>query len=113
MVSARKKPKAEPEDHPAEHPFSIKIVEPKDTERKKKKRRRTENGEEDDATQRINVQISPFTPYGKFETHETMDLSYQVCSAKEWTDMTGYKSFVRKFDRFICTRSSREHIKLR
>jgi hypothetical protein len=97
MASARKRPRAEPEDNRAECPFSIKIVDPKDREQKKKKRRRTENGEEDDTNQRINVQLSPFAPCGKFKTHETMDLHYQVDPAKRWTDMTRYNSFVRKW----------------
>jgi hypothetical protein len=97
MASARKRPRAEPEDNRAECPFSIKIVDPKDKEQKKKKRRRTENGEDEDASQKINIQMSPFAPCGKFKTHETMDLYYQVDPAKRWTDMTRYNSFVRKF----------------
>ena len=100
MVSARKRPKAEPEDDQAEPPFTIKVVDPKD-QKQKKKRRRNENGEEDDTTRKINLQIFPFAPCGKFKTHETMDLSYQVESAKKWTDMTRYNSFVRKQSLFI------------
>ncbi|KAL2132849.1 hypothetical protein VTI74DRAFT_3223 [Chaetomium olivicolor] len=92
--SARKRPRAEPEDNKAECPFSIKIVDPKDKEQKKKKRRRTETGEDDDAFPRINLQLSPFEPCGKFKTHESMDLYYQVEPAKKWTDMTRYNSFV-------------------
>ena len=101
MVSARKRPKTEPEDNQAEPPFTIKVVDPKDQKQKKKKRRRNENGEKDDTAQRINLQISPFAPCGKFKTYETMDLSYQVESAKKWTDMTKYNSFVRKLNRFL------------
>ena len=56
--------------------MTIKIVEPKDKEQKKKKPRHTENGEEDGTTKRINLQISPFMPYGKFKIYETMDLYY-------------------------------------
>jgi len=97
MASARKRPRAEPEDNRAECPFTIKIVDPKDKEQKKKKRRRTENGDEEDTAQRINLQMSPFAPSGKFKTHETMDLFYQVDPPKRWTDMTRYNSFVRKF----------------
>lgn len=96
MASARKRPRTEPEDNQAEHPFTIKVVDPKDKEQKKKKRRRAENGEKDDRTQRINLQKSPFAPCGKFKTHESMDLSYQIDSAKKWTEMTRYNSFVRK-----------------
>ena len=76
MVSARGGPRVEPEDNWADHPFTIKIADPKDE--KRKKRRRTENGEEDGTTQRINLQTSPFAPCGKFKTQETMDLFYRV-----------------------------------
>lgn len=99
MASARKRPRAEPEDNRAECPFTIRIVDPKEKEQKKKKRRRTENGDEEDASQKINLQMSPFAPSGKFKTFETMDLHYQVDPAKKWTDMTRYNSFVRKCDR--------------
>jgi hypothetical protein len=94
MASARKRPRVETEDNRAECPFSIKIVDPKDKEQKKKKRRRTDNGEDDDANTKVNLQMSPFSPSGKFKTHETMDLHYQVEPAKKWTDMTRYNSFV-------------------
>jgi len=96
MASARKRPRAETEDNRAECPFTIKVVDPKDKDQKKKKRRRTEGGEEDDAP-KINLQMSPFTPSGKFKTYETMDVYYQVDPAKKWTDMTRYNSFVCKF----------------
>lgn len=98
MASARKRPRAEPEESRAECPFTIKVVDPKDKEQKKKKRRRTETGDEEDTAQRVNLQLSPFAPCGKFKTHESMDLYYQVDPAKRWTDMTRYNSFVRKFD---------------
>jgi hypothetical protein len=101
MASARKRPRAEPEDNRAECPFSIKIVDPKDKEQKKKKRRRTESGEEEDTSQRINLQMSPFAPGGRFKTYETMDLHYQVDPGKRWTDMTRYNSFVRKSQSFF------------
>ncbi|KAL2020739.1 hypothetical protein VTK56DRAFT_8039 [Thermocarpiscus australiensis] len=94
MASARKRPRAEPEDNRAECPFTIKIVDPKDKEQKKKKRQRTENGEEEDPGQRVTLQMSPFAPSGKFKTYETMDLYYQVDPPKKWTDMTRYNSFV-------------------
>ncbi|KAK3329736.1 hypothetical protein B0H66DRAFT_36038 [Apodospora peruviana] len=94
MASARKRPRPESEDNRAECPFSIKIVDPKDKEQKKKKRRRTESGEDDETTQKINLQNSPFSPSGKFKSHENMDVHYQVEPAKKWTDMTRYNSFV-------------------
>ncbi|KAK4116476.1 hypothetical protein N656DRAFT_794782 [Canariomyces notabilis] len=94
MASARKRPRTEAEDNRAECPFTIKIVDPREKDQKKKKRRRTENGEEEDPGQKVNLQMSPFAPCGKFKTHETMDLHYQVDPAKKWTDMTRYNSFV-------------------
>ncbi len=103
MASASKRPRDEPEDNRAEHPFTIKIVEiiePKDKEQNKKQPWHTENWEEDGTAQRINLQISPFAPCGKFKTHETMDLYYQVGPAKEWTDLTRYNSFIRKLSHF-------------
>ncbi|KAK4031206.1 hypothetical protein C8A01DRAFT_42312, partial [Parachaetomium inaequale] len=68
MASACKRPRAEPKDSHAECPFTINNVDPKDKEQKKKKRRRTENGEDENTAQRINLQISPFAPCGKFKT---------------------------------------------
>ncbi|KAK5658748.1 hypothetical protein OQA88_1557 [Cercophora sp. LCS_1] len=94
MSGSRKRPRTEDSDSRAECPFSIKIVDPKDKEQKKKKRRRTDGLEDDDASQRVNLQMSPFAPSGKFKTHETMDLHYQVDPPKKWTDMTRYNSFV-------------------
>ncbi|KAK0630063.1 hypothetical protein B0T17DRAFT_209059 [Bombardia bombarda] len=95
MASARKRPRApETEDNRAECPFVIKIVDPKDKEQKKKKRRRTDGGEDDDIGPRVNIQMSPFAPCGKFKTFETMDVHWQVDPAKKWTDMTRYNSFV-------------------
>ncbi|KAG7284827.1 hypothetical protein NEMBOFW57_009442 [Staphylotrichum longicolle] len=67
MASMRKRPRTKPEDNQAEHPFTIK---------------------------RINLQKSPFAPCGKFKTHKSMDLSYQIDSAKKWTEMIRYNSFV-------------------
>jgi len=96
-ASTRKRPRSEAhENNRAELPFSIKIVDPKDKEQKKKRRRRTDSGEDDDSAERISLQMSPFTPLGKFKTHETMDIHYQVDPPKKWTDMTRYNSFVRK-----------------
>jgi hypothetical protein len=82
--------------------FTIKIVEPQDKEQKKKKPRRTKTGEEEGTTQRINLQISPFVPYDKFKTHETIDLYYHVDPAKEWTERTRYNSFIHKCSCSYC-----------
>lgn len=103
MASARKRPRPESEDNRAECPFSIKIVDPKDKDQKKKKRRRTDGGDDDGDGQKVNLQMSPFAPCGKFKTYETMDLHYTVEPQKKWTDMTRYNSFVRKyFDFHLC-----------
>ena len=100
MASARKRPRAEAEDNRAECPFTIKIVDNKEKEQKKKKRRRTDGGEDDDVGQKVSLQMSPFSPCGKFRSHETMDLYYQVEPAKKWTDMTRYNSFVCEYRPF-------------
>ncbi|KAK3941494.1 hypothetical protein QBC46DRAFT_99875 [Diplogelasinospora grovesii] len=92
--SARKRPRPESEDNRAECPFSIKIVDPKEKKHKDKKRRRTEGGGGDDDDTKFHVQLSPFAPSGKFKSHETMDLHYQVDPSKKWTEMTRYNSFV-------------------
>ncbi|KAK3996422.1 hypothetical protein QBC44DRAFT_231900 [Cladorrhinum sp. PSN332] len=93
--SNRKRQRVENEDNRAECPFSIQVVDPDDRDKKKKKRRRTENGEpEDDLSMKVNLQMSPFAPCGKFKTHETMDIYYKVDPAKKWTEMTRYNSFV-------------------
>ncbi|KAK0667372.1 hypothetical protein QBC41DRAFT_139425 [Cercophora samala] len=93
--SARKRPRQEPEDNRAECPFKIDVVNPEDKESKRKsKKRKTENGEDEDATAKVNLQMSPFAPCGKFKKHETMDLYYKVSPPKKWTDMTRYNSFV-------------------
>lgn len=42
-------------------------------------------------------QLSPFIPYGKFATYDTMDVSYTVEPAKEWKKMTRYNSFICEF----------------
>ncbi len=101
MASARKRPRVEPEDDRAECPFIIRIINPKDKDQRMKKRRRTEGSEEDDSAQRINMQLSPFAPSGKFKTYETLDIHYQVEPAMKWRDMTRYNSFVRKLSRHL------------
>ena len=109
MASSRKRPRVEIDDTRAECPFSVKIVDPKDKEqKKKKKRRRTDGGEDEDTSQRINLQLSPFSPSGKFKTNQSMDLHYQVDPPKKWTDMTRYNSFVRKFPPLLSRASLRK-----
>lgn len=101
MISARKTENQGQNDNRVECPFSIHIVDPKYKNQKKrrkyknqKKRRRTDAGKYDDASTKIKLQMSPFGPSGKFKTHKTMDLHYQVKPTRQWTDMTRYNSFV-------------------
>jgi len=91
-MQARKRPRNESEDLRAECPFTVRIVDPNQKDAgKKKKRRRTEGSEEGE---KVLLQMSPFAPTGKFKTHETMDLHYQIEPAKQWSEMTRYNSFV-------------------
>lgn len=99
MAASRKRPREENEDrvedNRAECRFSVKIINPRDKENDTK-RRRTDGGQDEDASQRVSIQLSPFSPSGKFRTNSSMDLHYQVEPAQEWADMTRYNSFVRK-----------------
>lgn len=72
-----------------ECPFTITIIDPN-----RKGHRRTENDGEC-AARRCGQQISPFEPWGKFRTYDTMDLSYQVNPPDRWAEMTRYRSFDR------------------
>lgn len=93
MAAARKRPRTETEESRAECPFSIRLVDPREKERKKKKPRRDiEDGDEGD--KKVLIQMSPFSPSGKFKTYETMDIHYAVEPAKRWSEMTRYNSFV-------------------
>lgn len=93
MAAARKRPRDVEETNRAECPFSVRLIDPKERDQKKKKRKRDAE-EPDDASSKIPVQISPFAPTGKFKTHETMDIHYQVEPTKRWQEMTRYNSFV-------------------
>jgi hypothetical protein len=94
MANARKRPRSEPEvNNGAECPFSISYNTGEDKDKKNKRRRPVPEEEE---KQKVFYQISPFTPSGKFKTHETMDLHYKVEPYKAWQEMTRYNSFVRK-----------------
>ena len=97
MSGSRKRPRPEPEtDNKAECPFTVQWFDPKDKKDQKKKKRRRTEAEEDESASKLSLQLSPFAPSGKFRTHDTMDLYYQVNPQKKWTDMTRYNSFVRK-----------------
>jgi hypothetical protein len=97
MSAARKRPRSEPEDSRAECPFSITTSDPKEKDISKKKKKRRTGGDDDESAQRVLLQMSPFTPSGKFKTHETLDLHYRVEPPKRWSDMTRYNSFVRTY----------------
>lgn len=72
-----------------ECPFTITII-----DSNRKGHWRTENDGEC-AARRSGQQISPFEPWGKFRTYDTMDLSYQVNPPDRWAEMTRYRSFDR------------------
>lgn len=112
MAASRKRPREENEDrvedNRAECRFSVKIINPRDKENDTK-RRRTDGGQDEDASQRVSIQLSPFSPSGKFRTNSSMDLHYQVEPAQEWADMTRYNSFVRKCSPPPLCHSRREH----
>lgn len=93
MAAARKRPRDIDEASRAECPFVIRLIDPKERDQKKKKRRRDAEDTED-GTPKIPVQMSPFAPTGKFKTHETMDVHFQVEPTKRWQEMTRYNSFV-------------------
>ncbi|KAK1832797.1 hypothetical protein QBC39DRAFT_329503 [Podospora conica] len=81
------------EDNRAECRFSIRIINPKDRENETK-RRRTEGLPDDEVNQHIGIQLSPFSPTGKFKKNPSMDLHYLVEPCQEWAQMTRYNSFV-------------------
>ncbi len=95
---ARKRLRAEAADR-AECPFTVTTDFPKEKDQKAKKRRKrsdataAEEVEDEDIPKK---QLSPFSPSGKFKTHETMDLYYKAMPTKRWGEMTRYNSFVRK-----------------
>ncbi|KAJ9157664.1 BAH domain-containing protein [Pleurostoma richardsiae] len=93
MTSARKRPRTETEEARAECPFVVRPVDPREKEQKKKKRRRNDD-EPDEGDKKVLLQMSPFSPAGKFKTYDTMDVHYTVEPAKKWSEMTRYNSFV-------------------
>ncbi|EXK26396.1 hypothetical protein FOMG_17010 [Fusarium oxysporum f. sp. melonis 26406] len=90
----RKRSRSVGEENRAYCPFTISYatgLSPAAQERHKNKKRKRD-GQDDD--KRVQIQISPFSPTGSFETHDTMDLYYTVEPGKRWQDMTRYNSFV-------------------
>jgi hypothetical protein len=94
---ARKRTRSETDDNRAECPFSV-ILEPEAKKSASKKRKREE---EIEPPKKIYNQLSPFSPSGKFKTHETLDVSYTVEPSAKWQEMTRYNSFVRKWRRWM------------
>lgn len=99
--SPKKRSRNEADESRAECPFKIKLVDPREKEPKSKKRRKQVEppppAAEDDETKKNLTQLSPFAPTGKFRTHDTMDVHYQIEPARQWSEMTRYNSFVRKW----------------
>ncbi|KAH8645464.1 hypothetical protein BX600DRAFT_485058 [Xylariales sp. PMI_506] len=95
MASARKRPRAEPEESQAECPFKVEHPNTNEKEKKQKKRRR--HGSEDSAapSPKMPLQPSPFAPTGKFkDPNNNMDRHFLVTPNSKWVDMTRYNSFV-------------------
>lgn len=93
MPNGRKRPRSEPDESRAECPFTVVYVSAQDKDKKPGKRRR----QSPDGEEKPLQQLSPFTPTGRFKTHENMDLYYKVEPYKAWMEMTRYNSFVRKW----------------
>ncbi|KAI1176195.1 hypothetical protein F4777DRAFT_597816 [Nemania sp. FL0916] len=91
MATARKRPRPD-EDTQAECPFTVSHPDPNERD-KKAKRRRQES--EDQAMPKLSLQVSPFSPMGKFkDPNNNMDRYYQIHPYQKWMDMTRYNSFV-------------------
>lgn len=96
-MSNRKRSRSIAEENRAECPFTISYANgPSRAEQERHKNKKRKRGEGQDDDKRVQIQISPFSPTGRFKTHDTMDLYYTVEPSKRWQDMTRYNSFVRK-----------------
>ncbi|KAH7009438.1 uncharacterized protein B0I36DRAFT_59993 [Microdochium trichocladiopsis] len=95
MATARKRPRPEEStENVAECPFTVIHPDPNEKEKKTKRRR---GGSEDRPAPppKIHLQVSPFSPIGKFNAKDnTMDRHYQIAPFAKWMDMTRYNSFV-------------------
>ncbi|KAH7016045.1 BAH domain-containing protein [Microdochium trichocladiopsis] len=95
MATARKRPRPEEStENVTECPFTVIHADPNEKEMKTKRRR---GGSEDRPAPppKIHLQVSPFSPIGKFNAKDnTMDRHYQIAPFAKWMDMTRYNSFV-------------------
>ncbi|KAH7012730.1 uncharacterized protein B0I36DRAFT_256411 [Microdochium trichocladiopsis] len=95
MATARKRPRPEEStENVAECPFTVIHPDPDEKEMKTKRRR---GGSEDRPAPppKIHLQVSPFSPIGKFNAKDnTMDRHYQIAPFAKWMNMTRYNSFV-------------------
>ena len=94
--TGRKRSRSVVEENRAECPFTVTMISSPtraDKERQKTKKQKRDGPEDE---KKVQYQISPFEPTGKFKTHETMDLHYTVEPRRRWLDMTRYNSFVCK-----------------
>ncbi|RFN43451.1 hypothetical protein FIE12Z_12313 [Fusarium flagelliforme] len=90
----RKRSRPVTEENSVECPFKISYVPGPsrvDQERHKNEKRKRDSRDDD---KRIQIQISPFSPIGSFQSHDTMDMYYEIAPGKRWQDMTRYNSFV-------------------
>lgn len=95
MATSRKRPRHEEStENVAECPFTV--IHPDPNEKEKKTKRRRGGSEERPAPPpKIHLQVSPFSPIGKFNGKDnTMDRHYQIAPFAKWMDMTRYNSFV-------------------
>lgn len=79
-MSSRKRSHSVVEENRIECPF--KIIYPGPLNRKR------------DEERSVPIQVSPFSPIGKFKSHHTMDLHYAIEPSERWLAMPRYKSFV-------------------
>ncbi|KAH7012304.1 uncharacterized protein B0I36DRAFT_378478 [Microdochium trichocladiopsis] len=95
MATARKRPRPEEStENVAEGPFTVIHPDPNEKEMKTK-RRRGSSEDRPAPSPKIHLQVSPFSPIGKFNAKDnTMDRHYQIAPFAKWMDMTRYNSFV-------------------
>lgn len=94
MATSRKRSRSIPEENRAECAFTISYTtaSTRSDQGPKNKKRKGQDEEK-----RSMLQMSPFTPTGKFKSISNLDLHYTVEPRKRWLDMTRYNSFVREY----------------